>query len=160
MKKSLIDTAGTRAPVALFFDELGVLTPIPNLAKRLNTIRSRHMPTWMYFQAIEQLEDQYGKGAASKFFTAASIKICFRLDDNDTRKEFSALVGKTKYKKISGSTGANGGTTTTTTTDTQDVIEPYRLGELVPGEILLLTRGASAIGRGTPHFKDFPEFKR
>lgn len=156
---TLIDTAGTREPVALFFDELGVLTPIPNLAKRLNTIRSRHMPTWMYFQAVEQLEDQYGKGAASKFFAAASIKMCFRLDDIETRKQFSTLVGTTHQIKVSQSkNGANG--STTRSREKIDTIEPHQLGEFKPGEILVLSRGASAIGKGTPHYRDFPEFLR
>lgn len=158
---TLIDTAGSRAPVALFFDELGVLTPIPNLAKRLNTIRSRHMPTWMYFQAVSQLEDGYGHGAAARFFTAASIKMCFRLDDNETREEFAKLVGKTRDKKeTSSQTYGASISNKSTTYEWRDVIQPHQLGELKPGDALLLCRGASAIGRATPHYRDFPEFKR
>jgi len=45
MLTSLIDTAKQRKPVALFLDELGNMPPIPGLAEKLNTIRSRHLPT-------------------------------------------------------------------------------------------------------------------
>jgi type IV secretion system protein VirD4 len=158
---TLINTAGKRKPVAQFLDELGAIPPIPGLATKLNTIRSRHMPTWMYFQSVKQL-DQYGKGAADLFFTAADVQMCFRLNDVDTRETFSKLVGTTERSKLTHSANADvlKKTSITRTRERINVIEPHALGELRPGQVVCLYRGASAKGRATPHFVTFPEFRR
>ncbi|HUW51552.1 MAG TPA: type IV secretory system conjugative DNA transfer family protein [Sulfuricella sp.] len=159
---TLINTAGKRKPVAIFLDELGAIPPIPGLATKLNTIRSRHMPTWMYFQCVEHLERQYGKGATTLFFTAADVQMCFRLNDVETREMFSKLVGTTKRGKRSQSitAGVGGSTTTTTSKERENVIEPHELGQLKTGEVLCLYRGAATRGKGTPHYVTFPAFER
>lgn len=159
---TLINTAGSRKPVALFLDELGAIPPIPGLATKLNTIRSRHMPTWMYFQAVEQLERQYGKGASALFFTAADVQIVFRLNDQETRELISKLVGTTEREKLSHSTApsAKGGSSTSKSRERVNVIEPHELGQLKSGEVVCLYRGAAARGEGTPHYVQFPQFKR
>jgi type IV secretion system protein VirD4 len=156
---SLIDTAKQREPVALFLDELGNMPPIPNLPEKLNTIRSRGIPTWMYFQTVEQMDRRYGKGASSLFFAAADVQIVFRLNDNETRERISSLIGTTTKRKHSSSSGKNGGTSSTSY-ERVNVIEPHLLGQLRPGQIVCLYRGAAALGRATPHYVDFPEFKR
>lgn len=156
---ALIDTAGQRKPVALFLDELGNMPPIPNLPEKLNTIRSRHIPTWMYFQTSEQMNTQYGKGADSTFFASSDIQMVFRLNDQSTRELFSKLIGTTYREKISQSSSRGQGTRTRSQ-EQINVIEPYQLGQLGGGEVIALYRGAAAKGRATPHFVDFPEFKR
>ena len=160
---ALIDTAKERQPVALFLDELGNMPPIPNLPEKLNTIRSRNIPTWMYFQTAEQMERRYGKGAADIFFASADVQIVFRLNDQSTRELISKLVGTTLHKKESQSTSAGtkgGGTSTTKSKERVNVIEPHELGQLAPSQVVLLYRGASAKGRATPHYVDFPQFRR
>lgn len=160
---ALIDTAGQRKPVALFLDELGNMPPIPGLAEKLNTIRSRHIPTWMYFQTAEQMERRYGKGAADVFFASADVQMVFRLNDQGTRELISKLVGTTEREKHSQSTSADlkgGRTSTTKSKERVNVIEPHELGQLKPGEVVCLYRGASAKGQATPHYIDFPEFRR
>lgn len=155
---ALIDTAGKRKPVALFLDELGNMPPIPNLPEKLNTIRSRHIPTWMYFQTTEQM-NRYGRGADSTFFAAADVQIVFRLNDQNTRELICKLIGTTEKEKISHSqNGERGGKTRSK--EKVNVIEPHQLGQLAAGEVVTLYRGAAARGRATPHFIDFPEFRR
>lgn len=156
---TLITTAGQRQPVALFLDELGGIPPIPGLATKLNTIRSRHMPTWMYFQAVQQLERQYGKGSSPLFFTSADVQMCFRLNDIETRETFAKLIGTTEREKFSQSTSAES-KSTSRSKERVNVIEPHELGQLAPGQVICLYRGAAATGRATPHYIDFPEFKR
>jgi type IV secretory pathway TraG/TraD family ATPase VirD4 len=152
---ALMDTAGQRDPVALFLDELGNMPPIPNLPEKLNTIRSRHIPTWMYFQTAEQMNLRYGKGADEIFFASADMQMVFRLNDVGTRERIAKLVGTTeKYKYSANSTGQ------TRTREKVNVIEPHQLGQLKAGEVVALYRGAAARGRATPHYIDFPEFRR
>ena len=155
----LIDTSGQREPVALFLDELGNMPPIPGLAEKLNTIRSRHIPTWMYFQTAQQMERRYGQGAAEVFFASADVQIVFRLNDAATRKLMSELVGTTERIKRT-RTASAGNASITTSRERVAIIEPHELGQLAPGEVVCLYRGAAAKGRATPHYVDFPEFKR
>lgn len=152
---ALIDTAGQRKPVALFLDELGNMPPIPNLPEKLNTIRSRHIPTWMYFQTAEQMNIRYGKGADETFFASADVQMVFRLNDAMTRERISKLVGTTEKVKFSTNSAGQ-----TRTREKVNVIEPHQLGQLKAGEVVALYRGAAAKGRATPHYIDFPEFRR
>ena len=156
---TLINTYERRKTVAIFLDELGAITPIPGLDKTLNTIRSRHMPTWAYFQTVEQLDAQYGRGAANKFFAAATTKICFRLDDQAARESLSALIGKTKEYKITTSK-TESGVSETRSYEWREVIMPHEIGALEKGDMILLRNGKSAIGRGKAHYEDYPEFRQ
>lgn len=155
----LINTAGNRAAVALFLDELGNMPPIPGLAEKLNTIRSRHMPTWMYFQTAQQIVTRYGAGMDATFFASADVQMVFRLNDVKTRADVATLVGTTEKEKRSTSISA-GKASTSISRERVNVIEPHALGQLKPGEIVLMYRGAACKGRATPHFVDFQEFKR
>lgn len=162
MLTNLIDTAKQRKPVALFLDELGNMPPIPGLAEKLNTIRSRHLPTWMYFQSADQIERRYGSGAAAIFFGSADVQMVFRLNDQPTRELISKLVGTTERERISHTTSSsadgNRGSTSRSWVPV-NVVEPHELGQLKPGEVVTLYRGAAAKGWATPHFVDFPIFK-
>lgn len=160
---SLINSAGNRAPVALFLDEIGNIPQIPGLAEKLNTIRSRHIPTWMYFQTSEQIERRYGSGARDVFFASTDFQMVFRLNDESTRNLVSSLIGTTEKEKTTVSLSTSSGTRSTATTKTRErvpVIEPHQLGQLQPGQVVCLYRGASALGRAMPHYIDFPEFRR
>jgi type IV secretory pathway TraG/TraD family ATPase VirD4 len=116
----------------------------------------------MYFQSTEQIERRYGKGAAAVFFAAADVQMVFRLNDQPTRELFANLVGTTKQVKRSKSVtrGADGRTSTSTARERVNVIEPHEFGQLAPGEVVCLYRGAAARGRATPHYVDFPNFRR
>jgi len=157
---ALIDTAGQRSPVAQLLDELGNMPPIPGLAEKLNTIRSRDIPTWMYFQTAEQINRRYGPGALSTFFASADVQIMFRLNDRETRELISTLIGTTAQKRHSQSINARDESTATTSSERVAVIEPHELGQLEPGQVICLYRGAVAKGEATPHYIDFPEFRR
>lgn len=156
---TLIDTAGQRAPVALFLDELGNMPPIPNLPQKLNTIRSRDIPTWMFFQTAEQIDMGYGRGAISTFFASSDFQMVFRLNDQSTRDLISKLIGTTHKEKFSHSKNGQQGSTTRSR-ENGNVIEPHELGQLAPSEVIVMYRGAAAKGKATPHFVDYPEFKR
>lgn len=155
----LIETATERPPVAVFLDELGNMPPLPGLGEKLNTIRSRNMPTWMYFQTLEQIDRRYGNGSSSVFMAATDIQMFFRLNDQPSRELVSKLVGTTWRKKYSRTESADRGSVSFTR-ETVNVIEPHALGKLTPGEVVTLYRGAAARGQARPYFIDYPEFKR
>ena len=158
----LIASAEQRGTVAFFLDELGNMPPIPNLPKKLNTLRSRNIPVWMYFQSVAQIEQQYGRGASDIFFGAADVQMVFRLNDHATRTRFCELIGTTEREIHTQSTshGDGGRSTTSTSRKPVNVIEPHELGELKNNVVVCLYRGASAQGHATPHYEEYPEFKK
>ena len=156
---NLIDTAGHRKPVAMFLDELGNMPPIPGLLEKLNTIRSRRLPTWMYFQTTEQMNRRYGNNADAVFFASADVQIFFRLNDAETRDLVSRLIGTTQKERRSHST-TSGRTTLNVTKQRENLIEPHELGMLKASEIVCLYRGNIARGYASPFFRDFPQFNR
>lgn len=157
---SLISTVKERKAVALFLDELGNIPPIPNLPEKLNTIRSRNIPAWMYFQTTEQINRAYGHKADSVFFAAADVQIVFRLNDENTRQYFSKLIGTTEKYKFSSSKNGQSNNGMTRSREKINVIEPHQFGQLSMGEIVILYRGAAAKGVATPHYVDFPQYRR
>jgi len=87
----------------------------------------------------------------------------FRLNDQPTRELISKLVGTTERENISHTESSNSDGTREATSRSLErvkVVEPHELGQLKPGEVVTLYRGASAKGQATPHFMDFPVFKR
>ena len=48
-----------RPAVLQLFDEIGNAMPVPGLIQKLNILRSRQLPTWLYWQSIEQMQ-KYG----------------------------------------------------------------------------------------------------
>lgn len=155
----LIETASQRPPVAVFLDELGNMPPLPGLGEKLNTIRSRNMPTWMYFQTLEQIDRRYGNGSSAVFMAATDVQIFFRLNDQPSRELVSKLVGTTWRSKY---TRADSGDRRSVSHSREivNVIDPHALGQLKPGEVVTLYRGAAAYGQARPYFVDYPEFKR
>ncbi len=155
----LIETSSQRPPVVVFLDELGNMPPLPGLGEKLNTIRSRNMPTWMYFQTLEQIDRRYGNGSSSVFMAATDIQMFFRLNDQPSRELVSKLVGTTWRDRY---TLADAGDRRSVSSSREivNVIDPHALGQLKAGEVVSLYRGAAARGQARPYFIDYPEFKR
>jgi type IV secretion system protein VirD4 len=140
-----------KRPVLMMLDEIGNAEVVNDLAGKLNTMRSRNLPTWLYWQSIEQMQ-KYGKApgeSANIILGACDLNMTFRLNDNATREYFSKKVGTQQVTKISVSDGIR-----TSTKETQNVIEPYELGELEQHMALYSYRGDYWIGRATPYFEE------
>jgi type IV secretory pathway TraG/TraD family ATPase VirD4 len=155
---TLIKTSKERRPVMLYLDEIGNIPPISGLTAKLNTIRSRGLPTWMYWQSTQQME-AYGSGAREVFFGSADMQIFFRSNDLNTMQTVEKLAGKITVAKHTQSSG--GGTlSSSVTSERVDRIEGAELGELRPGEVITLYKGSRWRGEATPHYVDFISYKR
>lgn len=152
----LIKNHANRKPVALFFDEIGNVPLVTNLPQKLNTIRSRNIPTWLYWQSIAQMQ-RYGVGADQTISGACSLKMFFRSDDIATQREVSALCGTTtNCDQESYSRRSDGHTTSTISEKERNLIEPHDVGELENQEIIVLYKGKKARGKAVPYFVDYP----
>lgn len=158
-----------RQPVALFFDEIGNLPIIDGLAEKLHTIRSRMLPTWMYWQTIAQM-DKYstatsGNNGAEIILSSSDLQMFFRSNSEQTQKMVSTLIGTTVENVTSISEGKRKDVwELLETTKTQNItysertasmIEPHEVGELRKFEAITLYRGGKALGLGSPYFQDY-----
>jgi len=73
-----------REDVFLALDEIINSSPIPDFAAKMQTIRSRRLPTFLYLQNLVGLVDLYGPGADERFMSACDLQVVFRLNDNKT----------------------------------------------------------------------------
>lgn len=142
-----------RGAVFLALDEIINCAPIPKFTDLLNTIRSANMPTFLYLQSFEGLNRLYGANADRLFLGSSNYKVLFRIDDIDTAKEFSQLIGKTEatyfsYDKKKGQGVSNHDIQThnTSSGDSRsfgllDIIEPDELIKLPEHTAVVMYKG-------------------
>ncbi len=146
-------------PVMLFFDEIGNTPRIAGLEKKMNTIRSRNLPTWLYWQTSGQM-NQYGSFAnegLSQFMSSADFKMFFRLNDYQLMKYVSNIFGTMNEEKTTTSKtikGQNHSSTVSTKNQQVNVIESHELGELSNHQVVSLYKQAKVIGRAVPYFEN------
>lgn len=114
-----------RDEVLVLIDEIINSAPIPRLTEKLNVMRSSKMPTFMYLQTLRGLDRLYGENASELFMSACNLKVCFRINDNETAEYFSNLIGNTEVTFIthseseSESSGSTSGHNTSSSTQSE-----------------------------------------
>ena len=146
-----------RPPVFMLLDEIGNAGVISDLTGKLNTIRSRNLPTWLYWQSTEQMQ-KYGEKAdegANIIMGACDLQMCFRLNDNATAKWMSEKIG-TQEVVMRSDTAGNGFLegSVTTSIALESIIDPHELQQLEDGEAIYSYRGANWLGEPTPYYKE------
>ena len=100
-----------RPEVLFLLDEIGNAKGITGLTSKLNTIRSRRMPVWMYWQSVAQMalygDKQTGANGRDLIFGACDFVGVFRLNDNDTATYVSEAIGTVHRVVSSHGTGSN-----------------------------------------------------
>ncbi len=153
-----------RNEVFVAIDEIINSAPIPRLAQKLNTMRSAKMPMFMYLQTLSGLNDVYGRDADKLFMSACSLKICYRVNDDDTAKEFSDLVGNIDVESWTS-------TNTAQTTDTgrsynpraissstlrMPLLESSQFSELETGDAIVIYKGKSSLITMPRYYEVYP----
>lgn len=149
-----------RPPVLLMLDEIGNVPRIPGFVEKLNTIRSRELPTWMYWQGIHQMQ-QYGKHpqeGPNQILGACDFQMVFRLNDNDSARWFSERIGMVDRVQYASSYGTNA--STTTSIKEEAIVKTSELQSLPAGESIAVYRGKAWRNRATPYFERWPEMAR
>lgn len=82
-----------RDEVFLLFDELLNGGRLDMLTAKMNTMRSYKLPTFIYVQSLAGLYEKYGEMAGKNLMSSCDIKICYRVNDNASAREFSELAG-------------------------------------------------------------------
>lgn len=155
-----------RPPVLLLLDEIGNVPPIVSLAQKLNTIRSRNLPTWMYWQSLAQMQ-AYGENPGqgqSLILGACDAQLFFRLNDNDSAQYLSDKIGR--IDRVVEAMGLNLSHETPLPSfkveqslKEEPAIYPHELQQLKQHEIVVCYRGLSFRAQATPyHQKPWPLF--
>ncbi|WMS89290.1 type IV secretory system conjugative DNA transfer family protein [Pleionea litopenaei] len=153
-----------RPPVFQLLDEVGNMAKVVGLKEKLNTIRSRNIPTWLYWQSKEQMQaygDKPDEGA-NIILGACDLQMVFRLNDNATASWFSEKIGTVDrlVHKVSYSDPGlfRGKPTESKDLVTESVIKPHELQQLDDREVVCAYRGKAWRGVADPYYEIWPEF--
>jgi len=146
-----------RKPVLLMLDEIGNVPRIPGLVEKLNTIRSRQLPTWLYWQGLQQMQ-KYGvqnNEGPNAIMAACDFQMVFRLNDNDTARWFSERIGTVDRQSVSVQSHGF-----SAQLSEEPIAKVADLQALPAGECAALYRGLSWRNRATPYYERWPEFRK
>ena len=149
-------------PVLLLLDEIGNVPPVVGLVKKLNTIRSRQLPTWLYFQSKEQMQ-VYGRKfdeGANMIMGACDFQMVFRLNDNATAEWMSKKIGTVDrlITSVSGKGSLGLNATRTKSLLREPVIFPHDLQKLSNNQVIATYRGLAWRCEATPYYVVYPEY--
>lgn len=155
--KSLVAAANQRGgklpwPTYFVLDEFGNMPKINDFATIVTVARSRRIFLTLVLQDYKQLETIYGTESAVTIRNNCNHQVFIGVNDMDTRKMFSDLMGDmevtTESKSISRNTGkaakddANGGSeSTSTNTASRPLLPPNELLDMIPGTIYIYCFG-------------------
>ncbi|WP_129139218.1 type IV secretory system conjugative DNA transfer family protein [Modicisalibacter coralii] len=158
-----------RAPVLLLLDEIGNVPQVAGLVQKLNTIRSRELPTWLYWQSREQMQPYGTKNdeGPNIIMGACDLHLVFRLNDNGTAQWVSDKIGSVDrlIEAVSASEDPGFLSSEYTYTHSQSlerepIIWPHQLQQLAQGEAVCTYQGLAWRGTATPYYRRWPEFER
>jgi type IV secretory pathway TraG/TraD family ATPase VirD4 len=155
-----------RPAVLQLFDEIGNAMPIPGLIEKLNTIRSRELPTWLYWQSLEQMQ-KYGAKAGEGpniILGACDFQMVFRLNDNASAEWMSQRLGVSD-RLVESTSVTWGDGFIPNRTDQQSLVKepkvfPHELQALRDAEAICVYRGQAWRGYATPYFERWPAFNK
>jgi type IV secretory pathway TraG/TraD family ATPase VirD4 len=146
-----------REPVLLLLDEIGTAPPVAGLVEKLNTIRSRKMPTWLYWQSLEQMRVYGGNGVdgRSLILGACDLQMVFRLNDNESAQWMSDRIGTVEWRlrSVTHDGGLFSGGTASDSLSTEPAVRPHELQRLGRGEVVTAYRHLVWKGRATPYYE-------
>lgn len=153
----LIENSKDRDEVLCLFDEIGNASVIKSLPEKLNTIRSRKIPVWLYWQSKEQMQS-YGQKSdegASIIMGACDYQLIFRLNDNTTAEWFSDKIGTHWITNTSaGYSYSDNGNSYSSSSNWQEdlIIKPHELQQLAMSQVVSMYRGISWISIAEPFY--------
>ena len=151
--KSLVASANERGgklpwPTYFVLDEFGNMPKINDFATVITVSRSRRIFFTLVLQDYKQLETTYGAETAVTVRNNCNHQVFVGVNDTDTRKMFSDLMGDmevtTESTTVSRNTGKaakgdseGGSKSTATNTASRPLLPPNELLDIIPGNIFV-----------------------
>lgn len=150
-----------RPPVLLLLDEIGTAPMIPALPQKLNTIRSRGIPTCLYFQSREQMQ-KYGEKpdeGPNIILGAGDLHVLFRPNDNASAEWMSDRIGMIDRAVDADSVQVGKMAQRSQGLVTEPLIRPNELQALKTSEVVCSYRGMTWRGTARPYYELWLEYR-
>jgi len=106
--------------VLLALDEFARLGKMDIIADAVSTLRSKGITVLLVMQSLAQLDRIYGKDTRRIIMENMSYFAILRVTDTESQEYFSKLIGTSKVKRVSYSTGVGGGTYSEQTSESHE----------------------------------------
>ena len=149
-----------RTDINFVLDECSNIGFIPDLDRKVSTIRSRGANTAIVVQSIPQFYDRYGENSAKEIMGNCDTTIYLGGNDYDTAEYFSNLSGDMTVSVASNSVML--GTAEireTASTGNRKVYTPHEVRTLNGNNLLLFIRGINVVELAKIDYTDNPESK-
>jgi len=153
-----------RDAVLLLLDEIGNTPLIQGLKEKLNTIRSRKIPTWLYWQNIEQMR-KYGlrDDGANLILGACDFQMVFRLNDIQSANWMSQRIGTVDRIIEASAVNRRGLLKESVSYSKHLVTEPkiraHEFQQLESGKAFCIYRNKAWLANAVPYFELFSEYQ-
>jgi len=153
-----------RPAVLQLFDEIGNAPQIIGLTQKLNTIRSRNLPTWLYWQSVEQMQ-KYGKKSdegVNTILGACDFQMVFRLNDNATAEWMSKRIGTVdrQIDNVSETHGEEISMSYSFSLVEEPKVYPHEFQQLKTSAAICVYRGVAWRNYAVPYFVKYKEYAR
>ncbi|MGG0939188.1 type IV secretory system conjugative DNA transfer family protein [Brevibacillus centrosporus] len=80
-------------PTVALIDEMANIGQIPDMDKKMTTMRSLKLYPFLVWHSLPQIRDKYGEDKASAIIAACDTRILLAANDLDTAEEFTKMIG-------------------------------------------------------------------
>lgn len=129
----------------IFADEMCNFPALPEMKKRVSTLRSRKIWLHMAIQSIEQLEELYNEKTASTILENCDLQFVIGCNNYNTKEAFVRALGETVGISKSANIGSDGLANLSVTTVNVPVVRKSDIDALELGEFYLRSRTCQSI---------------
>ncbi len=121
-------------------DEFANMPPLPNMANKITTLRSRKIWMVMAIQSLQQLEIVYGKECSAVIQDNCDQQVFLGCNNDETKEAFARSMGKKIGVKTSFNISNDGSVSITETTDDVPLVRKSDLDALELGQFYVRSR--------------------
>lgn len=94
-------------PTVALIDEMGNIGRIPDMDKKMTTMRSIKLYPFLVWHSLPQIHDKYGENKANAIIAACDTRILLAANDLSTAEEFTKMIGDETIRTQITSTNKN-----------------------------------------------------
>jgi type IV secretion system protein VirD4 len=145
-------------PTLFLLDEFAALGRLEAVERAMGLMAGYGLQLWPILQDMSQLRALYG-ARANTFIANAGVLQCFGVNDYETAKSLSQLMGQMTMGYTTTSYGSGDGSSTTHTLTGRDLLTPDEIMQLPERTQLLRLQGRPMILARKIRYHADPEFK-
>lgn len=145
---------GAKRPFLMILDEFGQLRKINAINSAFATLRSKNVKLMLAMQSRAQIEKHYGKEGTTEIMDCTQCILVLGVQDPESRKYFSELIGTKKVLKISNNIDSKEIQRGRIVSEAKEpIMEPAQFGSL-GDNLLVYLKGKYILAEKQFYFKD------